>query len=84
MRIGRIHGATRTFGPPKGVGQDDCQNLAIRDEPTDMGNCMVSAWYPTPDEAKRILSGEPIYLYVFGTIHPMVAMGVPECGSTGG
>ena len=37
---------------------------------------MVSAWLPSPDELRLIAAGAPIYLYVYGTAHPPVWVGV--------
>ncbi len=82
MIIGRIHGATRELGTPKDWDNErdgECGSLAIVDIQTERGRPqMVSAWFPTPDEVKRMATGQPVYLSVFGTVHPPVALWVPE------
>jgi hypothetical protein len=79
MLIARILGATRELGKP--VDWDDekngsCGSLPIRDEQVRGANVMVSAWTPTPGELARLNAGAPIYLYVWGTSHPPVAVEV--------
>lgn len=86
MIIGRIRGATRVLGKPEGWDEQHpeiaCQGLPILDLPADQGGpAMVSAWFPTPDEVKRIIAGEPVYLSIFGHGHPPVALWVPEVES---
>ena len=80
MEIGRILGATRNLGAPVDWDKDKdgpCVGLPIRDEPHTAGtNRMVSAWLPSPDELRLIAAGAPIYLYVYGTAHPPVWVGV--------
>lgn len=80
MIIGRIEGATREFGKP--TNWDDerygvCNTLAIRDTPVPGGNAMVSAWFPTPEELALLQAGQPIYLWIYGASHPVVALTVP-------
>ena len=81
MLIGRIEGATRYLGAPKDWEPDRdgaCGHLAIRDVQYDGSdsNVMVSAWQPTPAEVEAIKRGEPIYLHIWGTVHPVVGMSV--------
>ena len=76
MLIGRIHGATRVLGKPSDMTDEQCGSLAIRDMVVDGLPAMVSAWHPTPDEVKRMAAGEPVYLWVFGSAHPPVALSV--------
>lgn len=80
MEIGRILGATRNLGAPVDWDKDKngpCVGLPIRDEPRTAGsNVMISAWHPTPEELRLIAAGAPIYLYVYGTEHPPVWVGV--------
>jgi hypothetical protein len=79
MHAGRIQGFTRVLGPPEGwdkVVRGACGSLVIRDEDTVAGHGMTSAWFPTPEELKRVLAGAPIYLTVVGEVHPPVSVGV--------
>ncbi|GAB3388225.1 hypothetical protein GCM10027432_24320 [Lysobacter fragariae] len=76
MLIGRIHGATRVLGKPESMTDEKCGSLAILDMVIDDQPVMVSAWHPTPAEVKRMAAGEPVYLWVYGQQHPVVAMTV--------
>lgn len=79
MHVGRIVGATRNLGAPPGWEKEKhgaCGGLPIRDELTTAGQGMKSAWFPTPEEIKRIAAGAPIHLFVLGTVHPPVYMRV--------
>jgi hypothetical protein len=79
MIPGRIEGATRRLGAPRDWDKDrdgPCSALAIRDEPTDAGPGMTSAWQPTPDEIARLAAGASIYLTILGTAHPPVSLAV--------
>jgi hypothetical protein len=74
MQIGMIERATRILGKSQGY-----MGLPVRD--TDLGpegNCMVSAWHPTPKEIAAINAGAPIHIYVLGTAHPPMMVGVGE------
>lgn len=77
MLSGHIERTTRIIGKPQGyIG------LSVRDEVIlEKINgadtpCMVTAWFPTPDEVERIIAGAPIYLHVLGTAHPPVMLDV--------
>lgn len=79
MHVGRIIGATRNLGAPRGWEKDKhgiCGGLPIRDELTTAGPGMTSAWLPTPEEITQIQAGAPIYLTVLGSVHPPVSMQV--------
>ena len=81
MLIGRIANATRNLGAPPDWNPEtdgNCAHLPIRDEPTESGNVMVSAWYPTPQEVQKMINGAPVYLHVFGAGHPPVMLTVGE------
>lgn len=85
MHTGRIEKSTRVLGAPAGwqsEKQGVCDSLAVRDEPTTAGPSMVSAWFPTPEEIKRIELGAPIYLRIFSSVHPPVSMEVGPVPST--
>lgn len=72
----RIEHATRVFGPPSGVGSEDCSQLAIRDIPSKFGNQMWSKWEPTPAELVSLAAGAKLYLIITGVSHPMVSIAV--------
>jgi hypothetical protein len=80
MIIGRIAGATRELGKPANWNAErdgECGSLAILDVTAEGGhNVMMSAWYPTPDEVARIAAGEPVYLSIWGVMHPPVMLSV--------
>ncbi len=83
MIMGRIRGATRVLGKPAKWDEtnpdQDCSALAIVDiSPEQGGPQMVSAWFPTPDEMALLQAGQPVYLSIFGTVHPPVALWVPK------
>lgn len=83
MIIGRIQGATRVLGKPIDWDQEhpdtSCGSLPILDVgPEHGGPFMVSAWFPSPEEVERLRAGQPIYLSVYGSVHPPVALWVPE------
>lgn len=83
MIIGRINGATRVLGKPSNWDEEHpdqtCGALAIADIPPERGGPqMVSAWFPTPDELRLMQEGQPVYLSVWGTVHPPVSLWVPE------
>jgi hypothetical protein len=80
MIIGRILHATRVLGAPEGWQQEElpCGALPVRDERTCVGNRMISAWEPDAKEIAAIVAGAPIYLSVFGEVHPPVALFVGE------
>jgi hypothetical protein len=78
MYPGHINGATRTLGKPSNMSDEQCNSLAICDIVHEGFPYMVSAWMPTPEDLKRIMRGQPVYLYIQGTTHPVVMMAVPE------
>jgi hypothetical protein len=81
MHIGRIVGATRDLGAPKGWDpqiQGQCLTLPVRDEMDLAGPRMSSAWLPTPEELAAIAAGAPIHLTVYDMGHPPVMLTVGE------
>lgn len=79
MHIGRIKGATRDLGKPADWNEEEhgpCGSLPVRDEIISGNHVMVSEWIPTEDELTQLMAGASINLYVYGTIHPPVAIGV--------
>lgn len=82
MRAGKIDGATRVLGAPKGWNRDrdgECEGLPIREARLESGQpVMISAWKPTPDELDRLNRGAAVELAVCGIVHPPVSMSVGE------
>lgn len=75
MQVGRITGSTRTLGKEQGyIG------LPVRDETDPDGSNwqMTSAWFPSPEELLALAKGAPLYLTVFGNVHPPVKLSVGE------
>lgn len=82
MLVKRIEGTTRVLGAPPDWIDDgvSCVGLPIRDVITEEGPFMLSAWEPTPDEIRRMQHGESIVLWIRGTAHPVVSIGVGLAG----
>jgi hypothetical protein len=62
-----------------------CQTLDICDTMDEAGNpIMISAWRPDEAELARLAAGAPLYLRIYGTGHPVVALyaGEPELSPT--
>lgn len=78
MEIGCIEGATRFMGAPKDwdKSKGHCGTLPIRDAQTDIGNVMVSAWFPSAAEIAALAQGAPLYLHIYGVSHPVVGMSI--------
>jgi hypothetical protein len=79
MQAGHINNATRNLEEPKGwdtKARGRCRTLVVRDELTTAGIAMTSAWFPAIEEMERIVRGAPIYLTVFGNLHPPVCMSI--------
>lgn len=72
-----IEGTTRRIGKSQGY-----LGLCVRDFTYGDGTpAMMTAWQPTPDEARRIAEGAPIYLTLLGSAHPPVLLQVGEPGT---
>lgn len=79
MEIKRIEGATRTLGAPHDWDEatsGKCYGLPVRDVVIDGAPYMVSAWEPSPAELQALINGESIHLFIRGTVHPVVMLGV--------
>lgn len=79
MEIERIPGAMFYFGAPQGWNPETdppCDCLPCK--PQQIGNriFMVSQWRPNAEEIAKIVEGQPIYLWVHGMKHPVVALSV--------
>jgi hypothetical protein len=69
------YGHTRRLGAPKSwdhAEQGICHTLEI----VDRDGFMVSAWQPTAAELARLNAGQPLYLGIQGTAHPVVFLKV--------
>lgn len=75
MQIGRIRGCNFVYRAPEGM--ENCQDLHVKVTEQDGCRIITSAWFPSPDEVKRLSEGQPIYLHVYGSGHPVVGMSVP-------
>jgi hypothetical protein len=78
MNIQRIQGATRVLGKSQGY-----LGLPVRDQvmdcpPAGIVPTMTTAWEPTPDELEAIARGAPVYVRIFGTMHPPITVYVGE------
>jgi len=83
MEIGRIKGCTRVIGRSQGYYGLPLRDELINDSVTGPDTpCMVTAWFPTPDELVAINAGAPIHLRVVGIGHPPVMLGVGETPDT--
>jgi hypothetical protein len=73
----KLTDATRSMGKPAdwddSVGE--CQSLDIHDADDGNGNpVMISAWQLEEGELEKLAAGAPLYLRVYGTAHPVVAL----------
>lgn len=67
--------ATRRLGAPNGWDHERdglCHTLEI----CDRDGWMISAWQPSPAELKRLNEGKPVFLFIQGTVHPVVSLDV--------
>jgi len=80
MKADKIPGFTRTLGAPREWAADgrdkDCGALAILDGKNEMGAKMTSQWKPDKYEIEAMAAGAPIYLTVYGAVHPPVSIHV--------
>lgn len=82
MIAGAIEGATHSLAKPNDMTDAECHALRVRVERVQYegGEALqfVSAWYPTPDELKRLNEGAAVHLRILGPGHPPVSLGVGE------
>jgi len=80
--VGAIEGANHCFGKPDSMTDKECFSLRVRVERVEFEGGMttqfVSAWYPTPDELKRLNEGAAVHLGIVGGGHPPVWLAVGE------
>lgn len=66
---------TRRIGAPKNWNHAE-QGLCHTLEVVDRDGWMISAWRPTPAELERLNAGQPVFLWIAGSVHPVVALSV--------
>lgn len=77
MQIGRIAGTTRVVGKSQGFIGLPLRDEKVDDTVTGEGTpCMVTAWFPTPDELHAIVMGAAIHVRLYGTQHPPIMLSV--------
>lgn len=76
MKPRRTHGSTGVLALPGGTENNDLWYEAAVDD----GEHPViqTVWEPTAEERAAIAAGENVYLLVWGSSHPPVAMGVTD------
>lgn len=75
MKPRRTHHSNQVFRLPGGTEDND---LWVERTTSEADPCLRSVWEPTDDERRRIAAGENVYLVVWGTGTPPVAMGVTD------
>lgn len=73
----QLEGASRRLGAPKGWDHSTrgiCHTLEIMD----VDGWMVSAWRPSAAELQRLNDGQPLFLFIQGTAHPVVALEIQK------
>lgn len=65
-----------TFGPPQGVSERDCGNLPCYKGIEEGSNwpVIISAWKPTPEELEEIKRTGTVWLRIYGSGMPPVAL----------
>lgn len=74
MQAEVIPGANLVLGKPADWEDGTCDPLSVRSVNGPYGRCMVSQWRPTEEELELIKGGCPVYLSVWGSVHPPVAV----------
>lgn len=79
MQIGRISGATRVLGKSQGYLGLPVRDEVISDSVNGPGTpCMVTAWFPTPEEILALMGGAPVHVRILGVEHPPILVEVGE------
>jgi hypothetical protein len=77
MIPGVIQGANLRLGKPSDMSDEECKPLHVRRCTDESGYAiMQSAWFPSPDELKRMQEGAPVIFTVYGTVHPPIWLDV--------
>lgn len=66
MLLGKPHGSTNVETMPATMWVDETTGQAT----------VASFWRPDAEELKALNAGGSVVLYVFGTVHPPVSIGV--------
>ena len=64
------------LGAPKDM--ENCIDIAATMIVENSSTIIATFWTPTPEEITAINSGAKVALYVWGTAHPPVAIGICE------
>lgn len=70
MLIGVIEGSNCIM---RGDGETIADLHVLRTE-----DAFISAWLPTPAELAALNAGAPVYLFIYGSGHPPVYVGVKQ------
>lgn len=80
MIPGVIEGATHKYERPPGTTPEECGPLMVRVEEVQytegVSKHFTSAWFPTPDELKRLNDGAPVLLTIVGPGLPPASLTV--------
>jgi hypothetical protein len=76
MKPRRTYFSERVLGLPGGNEDNDLWVDLTADE--DDNPVIRSVWEPTLEEREKIAAGQNVYLLVWGTMHPPVAIGVTQ------
>jgi hypothetical protein len=66
----------RVLAPPK--GDDNCRPLPVTDTDFYGVRTVCSFWLPTADELALLNTGKPVALFVMGSTHPPLYVGVAD------
>ena len=70
-----MFGAPRDWDPES---QGVCAGLPVLDVTVEGVSYMVSRWEPSPDDLKKLNAGGAVELWISGTVHPVVGLGVTD------
>lgn len=79
MRVGLPEGVTRELGGRAGTAKLPIVDTVMylpEDGEHVPHECMVSVWYPSPEELRALQAGGYVALIVLGTVHPPVRVDV--------
>lgn len=72
--------ATRRIGPPKDWDHERdgiCHTIEVFDS---ADGYMVTAWQLTEPEKVRLVNGEPLFLSIAGSVHPVISLSIGSKG----
>jgi hypothetical protein len=78
MRYTQHLSNNHVLGAPAGWNQQDlpCGALPVTCTEVEGKPAMVSFWKPDADELEALRNGGAVALWIYGSVHPVVAMGV--------